>query len=135
MCLYISWRLSILAFTTIGPITLVFAIYSKYFLFIYLHSQPLGGLESLTKKSGHPWQKQMRLQQKQQVVISKISNVIHNRKYSNSSCFWSRAKRREKIQRGNQIVYVVFIKGPWHCTQSRYQGLICCCRYVPRISL
>jgi ABC-type multidrug transport system fused ATPase/permease subunit len=30
MCIATSWRLSILAFTTIGPITLVIRIYSKW---------------------------------------------------------------------------------------------------------
>lgn len=30
MCFYTSWRLSILAFTTIGPITLLYRIYSKW---------------------------------------------------------------------------------------------------------
>jgi len=30
MCLYTSWRLSVLAFTTIGPITLMYRIYSKW---------------------------------------------------------------------------------------------------------
>lgn len=30
MCLYTSWRLSILAFTTIGPIVLVYRVYAKW---------------------------------------------------------------------------------------------------------
>eukprot|EP01128_Nolandella_sp_AFSM9_P007822 TRINITY_DN4407_c0_g1_i1.p1 TRINITY_DN4407_c0_g1~~TRINITY_DN4407_c0_g1_i1.p1 ORF type:complete len:948 (-),score=189.43 TRINITY_DN4407_c0_g1_i1:48-2849(-) len=30
MCLYTSWRLSVLAFTTIGPIVLVYRVYSKW---------------------------------------------------------------------------------------------------------
>lgn len=54
MCLYTSWRLSILAFTTIGPIVLVYRVYAKWSGQINKEIWAAYGLRFLVRRQKRP---------------------------------------------------------------------------------